>query len=189
MPTLQIIRDVVSSVSVEYILDADPSVFGVDADLGKLLVRTDVPSLYYKSGITIFSWTLLTVPGPPGPGGNSTGSYGCPAITAVRDTVYLSAADTVSPADASSVAMMPVLGLVLSKPTAITCVVQYNGELGGFAGLVSGSRYFASLIAGAIVLPGDPNFPVSPGEVVQVIAVARNATTVVISPAIDYAVL
>jgi hypothetical protein len=108
---------------------------------------------------------------------------------AVGDAVYVSAADTVDKADASAAATTPVVGFVVSKPLATTAIVQYDGELGGFAGLTTGARYFLALTAGEIALPGDADFPTLAGEVVQVLGVARNATTLVIDPELDYVIL
>jgi hypothetical protein len=47
---------------VEYVLDSDPTVFGgwggTNAELASLLMRTDVPSIYRKTGPTSTDWTL-----------------------------------------------------------------------------------------------------------------------------------
>lgn len=60
---LTVIRDVVSSTISLLLLDSDPSVTGTtnpNPDPGSvLLVRTDVPGIYYKSGPLPTNWTLL----------------------------------------------------------------------------------------------------------------------------------
>lgn len=100
-------------------------------------------------------------------------TYACPGTVAVRDIVYVSAASTVDKADASGIATMPVLGIVLSKPTAITAVVQLgNGEVVGYGGLTPGAVYYADpTIPGGITATA----PVAVGEVVQKIGIATSA--------------
>lgn len=54
--------------------------------------------------------------------------YSCASGVLVGDPVYVSAADTVAKADGTDAAKMPCIGFVFSKPTATTCIVQYDGE-------------------------------------------------------------
>lgn len=115
-----------------------------------------------------------------GPGGSS-GSlistiYNCPATVAINDAVFLSAADTVDQAASNIVTDRPCVGVVIAKPTATTCEIQYAGELGGFAGLVPGDTYYLSTTPG--ILTNVP--PSTPGEIVQEVGFARNATTLVV---------
>ena len=100
----------------------------------------------------------------------------CPVGVAVRDAVYLDGADSVDQADASSAASSPAVGLVRSKPTTTTALVQTAGELPGFVGLTPGVPYYISdSTPGAItaVAPGG-------GSAVQVVGFARNTTTLVV---------
>jgi len=55
------------SVGLYWFSSADPTIApGMSAPLNQLLVRTDSPSLYYKSGATNTSWTKIGAGGPAG---------------------------------------------------------------------------------------------------------------------------
>lgn len=119
----------------------------------------------------------VTIPG--GGGGSASavqGTYTCPAGVAVLDAVYLSAAGAVDQADADDVSKQPLIGIVASKPGATTAIVTYYGELGGFVGLTPGDTYYLSTTPGQItnVAPGNP------GDIVQRIGFAKDATTLMV---------
>lgn len=112
-----------------------------------------------------------------GGGGASTFTYTCPATVAVRDVVYISAANTVDRADATTAATMPVVGIVTAKPTLTTADVMVGtSEVGGFVGLTAGATYYGSLVAGGITLTA----PTTVGQVVQKVGQARNTTTLLV---------
>jgi len=112
--------------------------------------------------------------------------YGCPAGVSVNDAVNVTGVDTVDVADASVPSDRPAIGLVVSKPSAVTCVVRYYGEMSSFAGLVAGSSYFLSDSApGGITVTA----PVAIGSVVQRMGVARNGTTLVVQVDSDFTLL
>lgn len=117
---------------------------------------------------------------PLGGGGNASAVtsaiYNCPVTVNVNDAVYLSAADSVDQAASNIVTDRPCVGVVVAKPTATTCEIQYAGELGAFAGLVAGDTYYLSTTPG--ILTNIP--PTAPGEIVQEVGFARNATTLVV---------
>lgn len=70
---------------------------------------------------------------------------------AIRDVVYVSSADNVSPADASAEATSRALGFAEAAATATNPVaVITQGIVSGFTGLTVGARYFLSETAGAI---------------------------------------
>jgi hypothetical protein len=71
---------------------------------------------------------------------------------------------------------MPVIGVILSKPTPTTCIIARSGEVSTFVGLVVGSNYFADTAAGLITLTP----PVGTGRVVQQVGYAKTVTTLVI---------
>jgi hypothetical protein len=96
----------------------------------------------------------------------------------VNDIVYLSAADAIDKADATTIATMPAIGFVASKPTPITATLRYYGELTGFVGLTPGQTYFVDILPGQIVV--EAGAPSAPGNVVQKIGFARNSTTMVV---------
>ena len=69
----------------------------------------------------------------------------------IRDIVYISSADNVSPADANAESTARVIGFAeaAASPAATVSVVT-QGALGGFSGLTVGARYFLSETAGGI---------------------------------------
>jgi len=102
--------------------------------------------------------------------------YNTIAGTNIRDTVYLSGSDEVQAGDATGIATMPIVGFVVSKPTATTCRVRSEGELGGFAGLVPLDFLYADTIPGAL----NSVNPSAADTVIQKVARAKNATTILI---------
>lgn len=103
--------------------------------------------------------------------------YSCPVTVAVRDAVYLSAADTVDKADADDAAKQPAIGIVVAKPSATQAIVLSDGEVAGFSGLTTGATQYLSTTPG--VLTEIP--PTAPGSMAQPIGFARNPTTLVIN--------
>ena len=68
-----------------------------------------------------------------------------------RDVVYISAADTVLPADANAESSSRVIGFATASAIATAAViVQSAGVLSGFSGLTAGARYYLSETAGAV---------------------------------------
>jgi hypothetical protein len=102
--------------------------------------------------------------------------YSCPVSVNLLDAVFLASADNVDQAASNIVTDRPCVGVVIAKPTATTCEVQYGGELAGFVGLIPGDTYYLSTTPG--VLTNVP--PSTPGEIVQEVGFARNATTLVV---------
>jgi hypothetical protein len=91
--------------------------------------------------------------------------YSCPMGAAVRQLVYQSGDGAVDLADASDPAKMPAIGFIASKPTATTCVIQDEDELGGFVGLTPDVPYYADPATPGGITPTLPD--VLAGEVVQ----------------------
>lgn len=112
------------------------------------------------------------------PGGADEATYTCPSGVAVRDAVYISAANTVDSARANSASTLPVVGVVVSKPTSTTAVVRMSGEVDGFSALTPNATYFLSAsVAGAITATA----PTTHGtDYQQVVGVARDADTLVL---------
>lgn len=102
--------------------------------------------------------------------------WNCTVTETILDVVYETAASTVARASAGSIATMPVVGIVTSKPTPTTALVARNGELTGFAGLVPDQPYFAGILPGTITLSP----PGASGQVVQKVGYAKSTTTLVI---------
>lgn len=110
--------------------------------------------------------------------------YTCAAGLAVCDAVYLSGTDEVALADADDETKQPLIGFIYEKPTATTCLVQYNGELDGFTGLSTKVNYYLSETPGEITTTS----PTAPGSISQKVGFARNSTTLVVFVDRDYVV-
>lgn len=114
-----------------------------------------------------------------------TGLYTCPGTVAVGDAVYSSGSGSCDKADADVPAQLPVIGFVISKPTATSAVVQYYGEASVFGGLVPDATYFLSTTPGQITTTA----PSAPGSAVQRLGFAKTATTLVLMVDRDFVVL
>lgn len=94
---------------------------------------------------------------------------------ALRDAVYVSGAGIVNKADASLVAKTPAIGFV----SALSGLVQTEGEMDGFSGLVPNTLYYLSPVTpGAITATA----PTTLGHVVQALGLAKTATVLIIWP-------
>ncbi len=105
-----------------------------------------------------------------------SGNYNCPTTVLIRDMVYLTASDAIDGANASDASKRPAIGMVMSKPTPTTAIVQYYGEVGGFTGLTSGDSLFLAETDGQITSTA----PSADGSMMQEIGVVKNATTIVL---------
>lgn len=129
---------------------------------------------------------VIPPPGPTPATSVISTTYNCPPTVAVNDVVYLSAADTVDKADADVPSTQePLIGMVLSKPTAVTAIVQYYGEMPGWGGLTPGATYYLTDVAGVI----SDVAPTATGKIVQRVGFARSATILVVMVDRDYQVL
>lgn len=125
-------------------------------------------------------------PGPPGastPYNTIVRSY-VPGVS-LRDAVYQTGSGTVDKADATSTATMPVVGfvLIMDSPLVGQCMVQIDGDISGFSGLVAGEIYIASRGAGQILYEGavaDPNYPNVHGHVIEQVGIAMSPSTLLI---------
>lgn len=76
------------SVGLYWLLNGDPTVApGANAPLNQLGIRTDVPSIYYKSGAATTAWTELGAAGGGGGGLSGSGSAGSDARWTGSDTL------------------------------------------------------------------------------------------------------
>lgn len=101
-------------------------------------------------------------------------TYTAAATIAARDVVYISAADSVSPADADAVATSYAIGLAVASASATNPVtIQENGIMSGFSSLTSGARYYLSSgTAGTIT----STIPSGSGHTVVQVGYAKSAT-------------
>jgi hypothetical protein len=100
----------------------------------------------------------------------------CPAGVAIRDVVYEFGANNCDKANASTIATMPAIGVVMSKPTPTSCVVARSGEVAGFGVLTADVPYFVGTIAGTLT----SSAPAGTGRVVQPVGYARNTDVLVV---------
>lgn len=99
------------------------------------------------------------------------------AATAIsaRDLVYISAADSVSPAVNTAPLSSQTIGFaVASASSAASVSVRKIGRLSGFSALTSGARYFLGDTDGAIT----SSVPTTSGASVIMVGYAKNATTI-----------
>lgn len=83
--------------------------------------------------------------------GNTITGVTCDASVTVGDAVYLSGANTVERAIATSVTAATVVGFVIDKPISTICSVAFDGIVKDFPGIIPNTQYFlSSNIAGAI---------------------------------------
>lgn len=144
--------------------------------IGQFYKQSDA-TLWWKNG-TPNTWISIS-----GGGGGSTtvvGTFSGAAVS-VPDAVYVSAANTVSQADASlPTGAYATVGIVINKPTPSTAVVQYAGETGVFSGtLVAGDTYYLSTTAGQITNNVSGH---TTGDAIQIVGVAKDTNTLIINP-------
>ena len=104
------------------------------------------------------------------------GSWSCTVTEQVGDAVFENVANSVRQSNASGTANMPVIGVIVSKPTPTTCIIARSGEVAVFVGLVVGQEYYASTTPGQLTTA----VPTVTGQVAQYIGYARNTTTLVV---------
>jgi hypothetical protein len=93
---------------------------------------------------------------------------------AARDLVYISSADNVSPASASTVATSYGIGFAITAAApAANVEVRSDGILPGFSGLTPGARYYLSAVTpGAIT----SSIPTGTGQTILMAGYARSAS-------------
>lgn len=75
----------------------------------------------------------------------------CTATEQVGDLVYVSGVDTVAQADASAASTSEVVGYIVSKPSATSCIVSAEpGPVTGATGLTAGDPVYLSETAGDV---------------------------------------
>ncbi|MGC1490831.1 MAG: hypothetical protein WA798_05610, partial [Candidatus Acidiferrum sp.] len=140
------------AVGLYWFLDADPTTgAGMAAPLYQLLVRTDTPSIYYKSGTANTAWTLIGTSSGGGGGGTVTSitcgtgltctptpitTTGSVAITntAVTPATYTNATVTVNQqgqVTAASSGTAPVTGAGTSPDLTAWSSASTVGDYGG----------------------------------------------------------
>lgn len=107
---------------------------------------------------------------------NLVNNYTAAAAVAARDLVYISAADSVTPANASSPATSYTIGFArAAAAVAATVPVISEGILTGFTGLTPGAmQYLSGTTAGAIT----PTIPTASGSSIVLAGYAKSATAI-----------
>lgn len=105
------------------------------------------------------------------------GAWGCTVTEQVGDAVFENVANSVRQADANSTANMPVIGVIINKPTPTTCIIARSGEVTLAGPLAVGQEYYASSTT-----PGQLTIliPVLSGQIAQYVGYAKNTTTLVV---------
>jgi len=180
-----VVGDYVSQWNQEPKLRATPYVFWVDS-LGFFRMKAGDPTSDLD-GVVIGPGSGGPVP-PHGPTHvfNGTdpipkievleGAWSCTVTEQVGDAVFDNVANSVRQADASSTVTMPVVGLIINKPTATTCVIARSGEVTVTGPLVVGQEYYASTTPGQITT----TVPSTTGQVAQYVGYAKNTNTLVV---------
>jgi hypothetical protein len=140
---------------------------------------------------------IFTVPSAGGGGGGGGG--GAPNTVTrtytpgvlLRDPVYQKADGTVDRGDATSIATMPLVGVVsaIDSPSVGECEITYAGDLGGFAGLTAGKLYIMGITPGVIVADDDTanvDYPDNAGNIVHEVGVASSATNLYVGTNRDF---
>ena len=101
----------------------------------------------------------------------------CETVVAVREPIYIDiSTGEAKQANATSMSTAPVFGLVVSKPTTITCKVVQLGLVTGFSALTPGNQLYLGTTAGGLVSTA----PTGSGNVFQKIGKVISATSVLV---------
>lgn len=97
---------------------------------------------------------------------------------AIRDVVYISAADNVSKAIGSDDTFSNAIGLAQTAAAdTATVPVQFNGLMGGFTGLTAGATYFLSAATAGLITS---SIPTGTGNTIVQIGFAKSTTVLLI---------
>lgn len=159
--------------SLNYLNPTGSQSTGTPANANKY-VRLDAAGLLEGRDIAVDGTKLDTL--SPGTLDSPAGFYTVAVSVVVGDVVYQSGVDQAAVADNANIATMPVLGIVIDKPTATTATVRYRGEVPLYVGLTPGKQFMASTGAFA------PAPPSTVGFFMHQVGTAINTTTLVLNP-------
>jgi hypothetical protein len=150
----------------------------VSANLTRFIQLADTPSTYLGQAgkVVVVNNTedgviFIDVPGLNLGFLNDTTIYNCPSGTDIRDAVHIVSTGVVAIAAKSDAANLPVIGLVVAKPTTTSCIIQTLGYLDGFTGLSVGDTYY---LAEDGKITNTPT--TTTGEALYVIGVAKSSS-------------
>jgi hypothetical protein len=135
-----------------------------------LVVNATEDGLEFNSAPTLNPSTLL----------DST-IYTVPAASAVGSLIHLTSATAAVLADNTILTTLPIVGVVASKPSTTTAIIQSIGFIDGLSGLVAGSSYYLSTAGSITNTP-----PTTPGTALYPVGVARSATRLELMINSDY---
>ena len=147
---------------------------------GGVLLGT-AASLDFEGATVELDAGVATITTGAGGGASSTFTGICLSSLAVGDLVYAAGASrTVALADPAVSGKTPVIGIVTSKPTPTSCVVQISGIVAGLSGLTPGYQLFLGLDGRLTSTPPTPGG----GQtfVIQSLGVAIDAVSMLFSP-------
>ena len=106
---------------------------------------------------------------------NSDEILDCDGGVVVNDLVYLDSNEVLQKASNDDPTKGPIIGMVISKPTSITCQIMTNGEKSGFSGLTPGKVHYLGL-NGSVT----EDAPTTSGTTVIPIGVSKNSSTIIV---------
>lgn len=107
--------------------------------------------------------------------------YSVDSSAEVGDFVHNTSATTVVLADKADTANLPILGVIVSKPTTTSCIIQTLGYLEGFTGLVPGEPYYLGTAGKITITP-----TTTTGEALYLVGVAKSSTRLELRIDSDY---
>jgi hypothetical protein len=120
---------------------------------GALAGNASTATALASSGTTDQYWRGDNTWGTPAGGGaTSTVTVTCTAAEAVGDFVYINSSGVARTASCSVVSTVPAIGVINSKPTTTSCVVQYLGTY-STTGLTPGATYCVSDVGRPALAP------------------------------------
>lgn len=90
--------------------------------------------------------------------------YNCPNGLSVNQFITITSDTNVGIASKDDIASLPVVGVIIGKPTTTTCIIQTLGYVDGFTGLVPGDTYYlgngGNITNSATIVSGEALYPV-----------------------------
>jgi hypothetical protein len=114
---------------------------------------------------------------------NDNTLYNVTSTAVVGDFVHNISSDTVVLADKGDLNNLPILGVIVAKPTTTTCIIQTLGYLDGFTGLVPGETYYLGLAGKITITPTS-----TAGQALYPVGVAKSSTRLELRIDSDYIV-
>lgn len=108
--------------------------------------------------------------------------YDCSSSVVFGKLVYIDSNNNVNLADNTNINTTPCIGMVISKPTTLSCIVKTNGEIEGLSGITPGQRYFLGTEGDITSTP-----PTESGSIIQVIGIGTKSDSLLLL--LDYSII